>query len=1447
MPERIGLEAVLEDANFQAGLARYMTGVNTMDSKTQSVVKSLTTGYTNLGDKVLSVAGTMATAVVTGAAAATAAVVGFGVSGIKAASEMEAQVSGIAAVLNKTRDEVAPLNDLILDLGLDPRLKVTATEAANAIELLARNGLDMTQIMDGAAFSTVLLANATGAEFGLAADIATDAMSIFNIEADKMGGVVDSITSVTTNSKFTIDDYNLALRNGGAAAAMFRIPLEDFNTVVALSAEEMGSGMRAGTGFRNFLMRLTPNSNQAADAMRELGLITADGSNAFFDAEGQLKSMEEITALLNETMFGTTEVMTEVGGRTAQQNEDLAALRDAYFKAQSAIHEYELGVKGANLSDEARAERIADQQAIMEKLLPQITDLEGIQGDLISTTKELTDEERNRYLETIFGQDALGTAIALSTETGESYRAMMDQMGETSAVDNAETRMDNFAGAMEILKGIIDTIKIQVGNEFLPLLTEWTRGLSDMASDVGPKIVDFFGDIAHAIGEFIRGATSEGGFDPLLGAMEALDDILPEDTIDRIWDFIDAVEDMGEKAAAFVQDHGDALLGALKAIGGFLAGAAIAAIIAKIAAAIALLLSPVGLVAIAVAALGAAWETNFLNIQGRVAAAIEFINQKLNLIRAWIDENRPMIEAFWDQTWGRVVATLQEVGEKIGNFLVQQFQKVTDWIAANRPLIEAFFERIATVAAALGVAWTFVWTNVIVNLIKFWDVIQPILGGAIDLVLGLVETVMQLVTGDFNAAWETFKETIRVLFVETLPAILTAFADWVAGWFGSTWAEVVTMWQEIWDNVQLVVSTIWNNIVEAVTEKAADLWEGIVEFFNKIRDSIEDKIEEARRLATDIFEGIRRRIIEIVQTLFDAMGIDLKKFTETWSGYFEDLRAIGEEIFNRITDAISAKMLEIEWAIRDKWEEISTAVSEKLTEIWTEIVSWLTSWYDAGVDLVTELKNGAVQIFEETVDEAESRIEDIIEAVLEFLDPFLEVGRDLITKIREGFTEQFEEVKGEAETKTEDVVEAIKGYIADFLSAGSDLIQGLIDGVLAKAGELISTVTGTVGDAIAQAKALLGIDSPSKIFYDIGINIGQGLIDGIDAMQGSVMESIGSLLDVAGNISSVAGGFAGMFEEDVLGLIESNIASYQEELDAVTTSVSTELGKSGLTEEQADELERLQGIYDKTLTSLEDYEAGLKGASLSEEDLAEKISELQSELDSTSAAMDPLLLIQSNAGLDQDDLINAYFSAIAKGNDQMKEDIEDIWKLQGLVSEEKQKQLEAQGELNALQLAQKELAFLQQQMDLLDLIAENGLDSDMILGGLELGLGADMGGVLNAMTAAMNQLIFEAQSALQIASPSKVMKDLGQMTMKGFELGIVDQAGRAAAAVSGALSRLYEGTIEPILSPLVNPTISVQPAPVSVQGGNTYQLNTSTNASSMSVQQSFKLMEMTDI
>ena len=230
-------------------------------------------------------------------------------AGIKSAistfADFEKTMSGVQAVLQPTQEEMAKLTKLSKELGKTTQF--SASQSAKAIEVLAKNGLSATQILNGAAEASLTLASATGGDLANAADIATDAMANFGIKAEDMEDAINGITAVTVASKFDIDDYRLALGQAGGVAGTVGVNFKDFNTTIAAIAPLFASGSDAGTSFKTFLQRLVPATKPAFVAMSELGIITEESGNRFFDAEGNMQSMAVISGILNEALGGLSD------------------------------------------------------------------------------------------------------------------------------------------------------------------------------------------------------------------------------------------------------------------------------------------------------------------------------------------------------------------------------------------------------------------------------------------------------------------------------------------------------------------------------------------------------------------------------------------------------------------------------------------------------------------------------------------------------------------------------------------------------------------------------------------------------------------------------------------------------------------------------------------------------------------------------------------------------------------------------------------------------------------------------------------------------------------------------------------------------------------------------------------------------------------------------------
>lgn len=213
----------------------------------------------------------------------------------------EDAVNRVGAVTMSTETEFQSLRNRAKELGITTRY--TATEAALGMDMLARNGLRVAQIMDGAIDATLALSAATGSDLANAANIATDVMLSFGKEAKELPPIMDKIAGVVLSSKFSIDDYRLSLAMGAGAVAKLGVSFTDFNTVIAGTAAAFSSGSDAGTSFKVFVSRLTGYTKEARREMARLGLYTRKTGSIFYDSAGQIKNMSEISEILKNT-FG---------------------------------------------------------------------------------------------------------------------------------------------------------------------------------------------------------------------------------------------------------------------------------------------------------------------------------------------------------------------------------------------------------------------------------------------------------------------------------------------------------------------------------------------------------------------------------------------------------------------------------------------------------------------------------------------------------------------------------------------------------------------------------------------------------------------------------------------------------------------------------------------------------------------------------------------------------------------------------------------------------------------------------------------------------------------------------------------------------------------------------------------------------------------------------------
>lgn len=224
----------------------------------------------------------------------------IGAGALKVGGDFQSAFNRVEAATQASGASLAALRQKTQNIALDPNLKFSSVQAAQALENLAKNGLSTTQILGGAADASTALATATGAQLATAADITTDVMNNFGKSAQQAAGLVSNITGTTIASKFAIDDYRQALGQAGAVAGQLGVNFEDFNTALGVTSSGFSSGSDAGTSFKTFLQRLVLQSKEAETAIKQLGLN-------FFDTQGKMLPLRDIAGQLQKAFGGLSD------------------------------------------------------------------------------------------------------------------------------------------------------------------------------------------------------------------------------------------------------------------------------------------------------------------------------------------------------------------------------------------------------------------------------------------------------------------------------------------------------------------------------------------------------------------------------------------------------------------------------------------------------------------------------------------------------------------------------------------------------------------------------------------------------------------------------------------------------------------------------------------------------------------------------------------------------------------------------------------------------------------------------------------------------------------------------------------------------------------------------------------------------------------------------------
>lgn len=279
----------------------------------------------------------------------------------------------------------------------------------------------------------------------------------------------------------------------------------------------------------------------------------------------------------------------------------------------------------------------------------------------------------------------------------------------------------------------------------------------------------------------------------------------------------------------------------------------------------------------------------------------------------------------------------------------------TDIQGAIQPLIDALGALWGAFQELLGSLWDIFGTEIMAlfNLV-FVETIFPIIQNLVEIFTGVVNLIVDIIHGDWSAAWEDLKSIVLNLLeilvdnvlgffnklLQTVGSITSKLVKGVIDLFMSLGHETATIIND------LITDAInfWKDLFSKTIEIFGDIWDGIKEKVSGIKDAVVDGISGAveflselpekaltwgRDLIMSFINGIKEKVGQLTDEI-EAVAEDIASFlgfSEPDKGPLSNFHTFAPDMMDLFTKGIRDNIPEVRKAAEDMAAAVAQPVN----------------------------------------------------------------------------------------------------------------------------------------------------------------------------------------------------------------------------------------------------------------------------------------------------------------------------------------------------------------------------------------------------------------------------------------------------------------------------------------------------------------------------------------
>jgi len=458
---------------------------------------------------------------------------------------------------------------------------------------------------------------------------------------------------------------------------------------------------------------------------------------------------------------------------------------------------------------------------------------------------------------------------------------------------------------------------------------------------------------------------------------------------------------------------------------------------------------------------------------------------------------------------------------------------LSDAVTALAPLFVPLAEHVGKVASLLGGALGRVVAALAPLLVALVTALMPLL----EVVLTLVEPILQLVGVLAEALIPILMPVINLIAL--LAGLLADGLAWVINtliapaleWL-STYisANVGPAMASLIEFFQPVVD--WFNTEAMPVLKAA--WEGILQAVQPVVAWIQANAAPILGAVAGFIAGYYRVLFTVLKFVWDAIYAAVERVVSWFQTYVTPILQVAATLI--------AGYYRTLWnVVKTVWDGIYKAVEK--------VVNWWQNTGGPAVQRVNQFVVDAFNTMKAGIQAAWDLVTSLISTAVDNVKTTLNGIKAVVTTVIGFFQGLYDGVVEKVTTLVTwfgglggKVLTAIGDLGSTLYNTGINLVQGLINGVLSMASQLWNAIYGFILENIPEpVKRALGIESPSKVMAEYGEETVNGLIVGIKSR--------------AKALNNVSSQVARIITKAMKGASEEAKKGMQEALDSYTASI----------------------------------------------------------------------------------------------------------------------------------------------------------------------------------------------------------------------------------------------------------------------------------------------------